>query len=349
MFNVFGLSLKQFKEKNYVAAFSAKVSLFSDPVWFTLLDEHVIKDTGEVVYFVVEKNERPVFLMPLIIKPFGLLKRYKVAESLTTYYSTFYEPIYLGNEEDLPGALDSLFKYLRNNRVLYIKAYGFLSESSLLRSIGNAAISSNFTVDRFDCYGNWYLKVSSSDYDSYYNSRPSQLKNTIKRRSKKILKDFDSVEYVLVSDNSVDIEKYIADYEKIYAKSWKIDEPYKEFIRNIIRYHAGNGSLRMGLAYLNHTVAAAQIWFYIDSVSYIFKLAYDPDYRDTSVGTLLTDYLFRHSISIDNATKIDYLTGDDPYKKDWVDIRDQVVGVELFNTYSIMGKLLVVFNTAKPD
>lgn len=49
----------------------------------------------------------------------------------------------------------------------------------------------------------------------------------------------------------------------------------------------------------------------------IYKLAYQDKFADLSVGSILTARLMQHVIDIDGVTHVDYLTGDDAYKRDW--------------------------------
>jgi len=50
----------------------------------------------------------------------------------------------------------------------------------------------------------------------------------------------------------------------------------------------------------------------------IFRLAYDEEWKRYSPGSILTAYLMRHVINIDKVEEIDFLTGNEPYKQDWM-------------------------------
>ena len=52
--------------------------------------------------------------------------------------------------------------------------------------------------------------------------------------------------------------KPLQDYERVYAASWKIPEPYPEFIRGLCRSCADTHSLRLGIAYVDDQPVAAQ-------------------------------------------------------------------------------------------
>jgi CelD/BcsL family acetyltransferase involved in cellulose biosynthesis len=135
------------------------------------------------------------------------------------------------------------------------------------------------------------------------------------------------------------LEKALDDYKKIYSLSWKVEEPYPEFIINIARKFAALGWLRLGLIYVEGEPAAAQIWFVKDGTASIFKLAYDEKYKQLSVGSILTTELMRRAIDEDKAAIIDYLTGDDSYKSEWMSHRRERVGLVGFSYTSLNGIL----------
>lgn len=64
---------------------------------------------------------------------------------------------------------------------------------------------------------------------------------------------------------------------------------------------------------------AAQFWTVEGGTAYIHKLAHDERFRKSSPGTLLTAAMFEHVIDRDRVDLIDFGTGDDPYKRDWMD------------------------------
>jgi CelD/BcsL family acetyltransferase involved in cellulose biosynthesis len=134
-------------------------------------------------------------------------------------------------------------------------------------------------------------------------------------------------------------------YEHIYRQSWKADEPHKRFIREIVTNFAANGNLRLGLASVANQPAAAQIWFCHGGTASIFKLAYDPKFTDLSVGSLLTAHLMERSLDVDKVGVVDYLCGDDDYKRDWMTHRRQRIGLRATRAASVAG---IVCMAARP-
>jgi len=66
---------------------------------------------------------------------------------------------------------------------------------------------------------------------------------------------------------------------------------------------------------------AAQLWFVLHGKANIFRLAYDQAWKQYSPGSILTSFLMEYVIDTDNVTEIDFLTGNDTYKQDWMSER----------------------------
>ena len=135
------------------------------------------------------------------------------------------------------------------------------------------------------------------------------------------------------------------EFQEIYQKSWKIDEPYPNFIYGLAEMAADIGGLRLGLLYVDAKPVAAQIWIIIEGTANIFKLAYDPEWGSYSVGSILTLKLMEHVIDVDKVDTVDYLTGDDAYKKDWISDRRERWGIIAFNKRTFKGYLLASFES----
>jgi hypothetical protein len=193
---------------------------------------------------------------------------------------------------------------------------------------------------RYSCFGNWYLSTAGLTFDDYMAGRPSQVHNTWTRKARKFDGSKARLELVTSTDQ---VERALDAFARVYAKSWKIQEPYPEFVPGWARICAQNGWLRLGVAWLDALPIAAQFWFSKNRRAYIFKLAYDEAYAKWSAGTVLTAFMIRHSFEHDHVVEIDYLTGDDAYKKAWMSGRRQRVGIRACNLRSSRGLLTAAF------
>jgi CelD/BcsL family acetyltransferase involved in cellulose biosynthesis len=192
-------------------------------------------------------------------------------------------------------------------------------------------------VQRYFCFGNWYLDVAGRSYTAYFNALPSRLRHTLIRKSRK-LEQAGRLRIDVLSTPE-HLERGIADYQRIYSSSWKQAEPFPAFIPGLIRLCARQGWLRLALAYIDNQPAAAQIWIVHNRVASIYKLAYEERFSELSVGSILTANMMQHVIDVDKVLEVDYLTGDDAYKQDWMSHRRERWGVAAFNPCTLRGAL----------
>jgi len=102
--------------------------------------------------------------------------------------------------------------------------------------------------------------------------------------------------------------------------------------------------LRLGIAYIDKQAVAAQIWFVYNGTASIYKLAYDEAFGKYSIGSILTAHVMQHVIDVDRVVEVDYLTGDEAYKQDWMSDRRERWGISAFNLKTPVGRLLAIKN-----
>ena len=161
---------------------------------------------------------------------------------------------------------------------------------------------------------NHVLHRQGRDFATWWAARPGQLRSTVKRKGRaltlRIARDFDPADWRA--------------YETVYTQSWKPAEGSPAFLRRFAEAEAKAGRLRLGLALLGDQPVAAQLWTVEDGVAYIHKLAHDRDATQHSPGTVLSHALFAMAFDTDRVDTIDFGTGDDGYKADWMeDLRDR--------------------------
>ncbi len=175
----------------------------------------------------------------------------------------------------------------------------------------------------------WTANVEGKSFADYWAERPSQLRNTAKRKAKK--SDIDAEVHT-----SFDAEAW-AGYEAVYGASWKGEEGAAAFLREMAEAEGLAGSLRLGVARHEGNIIAAQFWTVNEGVAYIHKLAHNEDFRELSPGTILSEAMFKHVIDHDKVSVIDFGTGNDAYKADWMDRSDPLDTLRLFKWRSISG------------
>jgi len=302
--------------------------------WHKTTHQYMLPANTEVFYHCLFKKDVLQIAWPLVHLSSNTLST-KELHSLTSYYSAISEPILL--KDSTQEQMFTLLCQSVSSRYPWSKmTLGPLSYSGEIHQ----AIQKTFVYKRiYSEKDNWY-QDGIIDFQQYYQQRPSQLKNTIKRKQKKLNSEHKITLKIITTREEFSL--YFADYQRIYLISWKGNEGRIEFIEQVCYLAIKENKLRMGLLLIDGSVVAAQIWFLEKGTASIFKLAYDPKYKQYSVGSILSMALSEYVIDKDRVTEIEFGMGNEPYKKDWMTKNRQRVTVEVFNNKSINGLLLAV-------
>lgn len=193
--------------------------------------------------------------------------------------------------------------------------------------LGDAFRRAGWIVDCADLTINWQVAVA--DWPCYWAARPARLRETVRRKGR-------GDPFRLTMLDRFDAQAW-ADYETVYARSWKPREGSPAFLRALAEQEGGAGTLRLGLAHDGERPVAAQLWLVENGVATIHKLAHDEADRARSPGTLLTHAMFRHAIEVDRVRLIDFGTGDDAYKADWMDMDMPLWRLDAWNPRTVRG------------
>ena len=190
-----------------------------------------------------------------------------------------------------------------------------------------------------DDTANWQVDTAGDDFATYWSKRPGRLRNTAKRKAK-------AARLKIEVHRSFDPEAWAA-YEEIYSRSWKPGEGSPEFLRAYAEQEGAAGTLRLGIARKDDRPIAAQLWTVEDGTATIHKLAYDEAAKELSPGTVLGVEMFRHVLDVDKAARIDYGTGDDAYKREWMDERRMLSAIDAYNPKTVGGLLATLRELAR--
>ncbi len=315
-----------------LALFAAaeKISVEFGVPWYRNLVDAVFKAQSGVHFYVLRRQGVPVAALPIVaIKvPLG----YQV-ESLANYYTALYAPAVapgLGAAELVP-----LLKAVcaAHAPMVALRLAPMDPQSVSYGAFRDACKLAGLKPFPFYSFGNWFMQVGNT-WPQYLASREGTVRSTIKRAGKKFAAEGGTLELI---QGGAELEGAIEAYQKVYAASWKVPEPYPEFVPGLIRTCAGEGWLRLGVARLKGEPVAAQIWIVAHAKAYIYKLAYHEDYKAFAPGTLLTAKLMEHAMASDGVREIDYLIGDDAYKKSWMDQRRERWGLIAYNPRTLGG------------
>jgi len=309
-------------------------SFFHTLPWYRNLAQSVLAPGDHVRIYAVDANDGSARAL-LLMRSSGSSGK---LTGLSNYYTSLFGPVLDPGEPDVQGVLESLAAAVARDRgpwhaidlrPLAVDAPEFSALAGALRKAGLA-------VQTYFCFGNWYARVGGRSYAQYFEGLPSQVKNTVTRKRKQLEK---LKSRIVVCLGEAGLEEALEAYERIYAVSWKVPEPYPHFISGLCRTCAAQGWLRLGIVYVDEQPVAAQIWVVHAGIASIYKLAYDERFAKLSAGSILTAHLMQHALDIDKVHEVDYLTGDDAYKKDWMSARRERWGMVAFNPRTPRGLL----------
>ena len=182
-------------------------------------------------------------------------------------------------------------------------------------------------------FGNWIAHTDGLDFDRYWSKRPGKLRSTAARKAK-------AAGLAVEVHDRFDPAAWDA-YQAVYRASWKPEEGSFPFLRALASQEGAAGTLRLGIAREDGRPVAAQLWLVENGIATIHKLAYAEDAKALSPGTVLGAAMFRRVIDTDRVRLIDYGTGDDAYKRDWMDERRQLWRLVADNPATMSGALRI--------
>lgn len=292
---------------------------FSTPAWWrTVWDAGV--PAGGTPLFALHGGPGTGVLLPLLRDAAGRL------EALTNPYTCLY-PIAAAPGAELRAAGRALAALARRTPSLRLDALD--PGDPRLAALLAGARAGGLVPLRFDHFGNWREELAGRDWQAYLASRPGALRETIRRRLRAAERD-PALSFACHAAPA-EVEAGIAEYEDVYARSWKEPEPFPRFNAVLMQQAAQVGALRLGVLRREGRPIATQLWVVHEGVAAVLKLAHDEAFKPISPGTALSAWMLRRLIDQEGARAVDFGRGDDPYKRMWTAERRQRVGVVLAN------------------
>lgn len=317
---------------------------FFTPAWFENLAQHGLPADAVPQWLLVRRGDTReganALCLPLMRQTRAGSAVYgPVLAGLSTYYSSLFAP---SGDPALvtQAACQAIVRHLASQRGRpgVIDLQPLDTDSSFYRHMQTALQAEGWWVDTYFCFGNWHLVLDGRSFEAYYPGVPSRLRNTI-RRGRKKLDDGGAWTLQVHAAPGPALDQAIADFDTIYRKSWKVPEPFPEFVPGLCRTAARMGWLRLGVVRLGDVPIAAQLWLVRDGMALIYKLAYDEEFKRFSAGSVLSAEMMRRAIDDEKVLDIDYLTGDDGYKADWMSHRRERRGIVAFDPRRPQGLL----------
>lgn len=314
---------------------------FSTREWYEIFIDAVLCDAGNAQFLIASEDDGQVAaILPLWIRPTPWPSGKSRYTALANYYSCLYQPIVPPDENLAIRGVDALIEHLSANRTEWsmLTFSPMPQDAAATHSLVSGFSCRGFYVEQYPAFGNWYLPTTGMTFDAYFASRRKKMRNTVRSKTNQLASTYAMATTVICSTDG--LEEALVAYDRIYATTWKKPEPYAEFVPMLARRLASAGKLRLGLLHIDGKPVAAQIWFIHNKTAHIYKLAYDAAYAKYSVGTILTMELVKHCLEKDGVTCIDFLSGDDSYKRQWMSHRRERITVDVINTRSLHGAAL---------
>lgn len=285
-----------------------KGSLFFSRPWFENLMSAL--DDDQVLLACVVAGDRVLAILPLI-KSAG--NNYL---SLRHRYSTHYSLLLA--DEDQPEVLACLVRGLSQLPLRSLLLEPVADDDSRLVGLQASMESAGYDCEQHFRSYNWIYRVQGQTFADYMVARPARLRNTIARKQRKLEREHGYEIRLFTGD---EVPQAMADYYAVYTASWKANEQYVGFLDGVVERFSRPGWSRLAVLYVKGKPVAAQLWFVLHGKANIFRLAYDEAWKAYSPGSILTSYLMEYVIDTDKVEEIDFLTGNDSYKQDWMSER----------------------------
>lgn len=314
----------------------AQNSVFLSRPWFENLQVQALDEDQSMQLLCVVEEERALAILPLMSRGRGHFV------GLTHLYSSLHGLLLARHDQST--ILDCLIDGLENLQVTSLKLDPVAEDDDDVQLLQQALEARGYQCHRRFRFHNWFYPVLGQSFDEYMAGRPSRVRNTVSRKQRKLERDHGYCVRLYADEN---LESGLSDYQAVYRASWKAYEQYEGFIEGLAQTLAKSGWLRLAVLYIEEKPAAAQFWFVVHGKASIFKLVYDEAWKQYSPGSILISYLMKYVIEVDKVDEIDFLTGNDAYKQDWMSERRQRWVLSFYKLPEPKRGIARVFSTLK--
>jgi hypothetical protein len=311
--------------------------------WFKIWFEHFLR-SDNLLILLLYKNEQLVTIAPFIIreeKSKGVkTKRIELAGNV-------YSPIryfILSPYNDAPACISTILEFfkVKYNEWDIIDFSSIPEEHAAFDMLLHEIAKTGLHYSDYFCFWNMYLDEIDYSGEEYLRRRPGNISKNVPYRMRR-LQRLGELEIKLITDSD-DIDHYMDIYYELYSRSWQKEEHVgPTFHRSFVKMAAENCWLRLGYLFFKEVPIASQLWISADRYAYIVKLFYDEQYQQYAPGKILSAEMAKWIIDTDNVRVIDYLHGDESYKKDWTPLRRGRKGITVYNSNS-KGQYMALLN-----
>jgi len=276
---------------------------------------NALDDNHTLVLACVVSGDQVLAILPLMESAGS-----KIWYSLRHGFTPLYSPLVRDDAEE--QVLSCLAQGLSRLPVDGLLLEPVADDDGKLSGLEKCLTAAGFNCERLFRHYNWICRLQGQSYAEYMAARPAQLRNTIARKKRKLEREHGYDIRLFTGD---EVLRGMPDYYAVYHASWKQNEIRNAAFQNcFIEKFTRAGWSRLAIIYIKGQPVAAQLWFVHNHKASIFRLAYDKAWRQYSTGSILTSFLMEYVIDTDGVNEIDFLTGNDAYKQDWMSERREL-------------------------
>ncbi len=291
--------------------YGEQTSMFTTREWFETLYNNAFDNNKTLLLACVVETDHVLVLLPLQ----GVDGHW---QALRHRYTSLFTLLTSNTQQHV--LLNCLAQGLNQLNIHSLDLSPVARHDHTLNQLKQALETQGFSCHQRFLFYNWIHRTNGQSYQEYLAERPSTLRNTLKRKQRKLQREQN---FNIKMYQGIAVKQGLNDYHTTYFSSWKAHEQYTELLNAIANNLAIPNWTRLAVLSINEQPAAAQLWFVVQRKASIFRLAYAEQWKHYSPGSLLTAYLMRHVIDIDKVSEIDFLTGNEPYKQDWMSQRQK--------------------------
>ncbi|HEY6022007.1 MAG TPA: GNAT family N-acetyltransferase [Candidatus Paceibacterota bacterium] len=291
-----------------------KGSIFFSRQWFECLTARVLDVDHTLVLACVVDGDRVMAMLPLM-----------ECAGVNTWYSLSlphgYTPLYslLLADDDQEQVLSCLVRALDQLPVNALLLEPVARDDGNIQRLAKLLEQTGFRCEYDFRHYNWVHHLQGQSYQEYMAGRPATVLNTISRKKRRLEREHG---YEIRLFTGAEALPRMTDYHVVYNASWKQNEVRNADLQHcFVEAFSQAGWSRLAIMYIKGQPVAAQLWFVYQNKAIIFRLAYDKAWREYSTGSILTSFLMEYVIDTDRVAEIDFLTGNEAYKQDWMSDR----------------------------
>jgi len=291
-----------------------KASIFFSRPWFECLTASTLEVDHTMVLACVLDGDRVMAILPLMACA-GVNTWYSL--SILNGYTSLYSLLLA--DDDQERVLSCLAQALDQLPINALLLEPVAKEDRKLNGLTRLLEIAGFKCEYNFRHYNWVYHLQGQSYKEYMAGRPALLQNNIYRKMRKLEREHG---YEIRLFTGEQVPGVMSDYHVVYNASWKQNEIRNAGVQNcFVEAFSRAGWSRLAIMYIKGQPVAAQLWFVHHNKASIFRLAYDKAWRQYSTGSILTSFLMEYVIDTDKVDEIDFLTGNEAYKQDWMSER----------------------------